>query len=136
MLRRQSGEWGELHDRVPTRSSNTGSRLRSDPRLHISRDPKPLSLYRKSRDQTKRHRNGAFASKSEQDLQRELDLTRVRGGLGNNAGRGIVVLTGERHGVGRCEVRVIENGEALYTELQIHALRDAEPLDHRCVEIP
>src|SRR5438093_3871673 len=72
---------------------------------------------------------------SEQQLQRELDLTRCRGGLGNNAPRRTVGAARENNLVRVGEIRVIENIECLGTELQSVTLTEPDPLEQGCVDI-
>src|SRR2546428_6524686 len=76
---------------------------------------------------------------SEQELQRELDLPRGCGRIGNLAGRlAIAVVRGaalEDDPIRVREIRVIENIERFRAELQRLALPDGDPLEERRVDV-
>src|SRR5262245_4864791 len=73
---------------------------------------------------------------SEQQLQRELNLSRCVRGRGNRAGRRVVVVAREHQWIRCSEVRMIENVERLRPKLHVHLLRDVEFLGQRRIQIP
>src|SRR6266568_6005789 len=77
---------------------------------------------------------GSF-SKSKQQLQCELELTRGPVGLGNHAGRGADRTAIENDLIRVREIGVIEKVESLRPELQIQFLADGELLEQRHVDI-
>src|SRR5438093_4356475 len=71
---------------------------------------------------------------SELQLERELDLTRGRGGRCNDPARGAVLGALEKNLIRVREIRVIQNIERLGAELQIHSLTDSHSLQQRGVD--
>ena len=65
---------------------------------------------------------------SEQQLERELDLPRGRGGSCNDSARGAVLGALENNLIRVREIRVIQNIERLGPELQIQSLTDSHLL--------
>src|SRR5437764_419120 len=74
------------------------------------------------------------SSKSEHQLQRELDLPRCRGRIGDDAGRRTVVGPCEHDLIRIREIRVIEDIERLCPELHIQSLADSHLLEEGCVD--
>src|SRR5262249_13008083 len=77
--------------------------------------------------------------KSEQQLQRELDLPRGCGRICNLAGRLAIAVAGavalENHLIREREIGVIENIERFRAELQRHALPHGDPLEQGSVDV-
>ena len=71
------------------------------------------------------HQSTASRAESKQELQRELDLPRGRGGICNDPTRRAVGVAQENDFVREREIGVIENIERLGSELQIQSLTDS-----------
>src|SRR5438132_5903704 len=92
--------------------------------------------------QTQRLRSGLFshaasrlARTSENQLQRELDLSRGRGRICNDPTRRAVIAARENNLIRVREIGVIQNIERLGAELHIQSLADSYPLQERRVDI-
>src|SRR5438034_3923303 len=72
---------------------------------------------------------------SELQLERELDLTRGRGGRCNDPARGAVLGALEKNLIRVRKIGVIQNIEHLGPELQIQSLTDSHPLQKRSVDV-
>src|SRR5437660_9704705 len=72
---------------------------------------------------------------SELQLERELDLPRVRGGRCNDRARGAVLGALEENLIRVREIGVIQNIEHLGPELQIQSLTDSHPLQQGRVDV-
>ncbi len=77
----------------------------------------------------------ASRAKSEQELQRELDLARECSGPGNHPGGAAIVIAREDHRIRGVKVSVIEKIEGLRPKLQTPFLIDAELLEQRGVHV-
>src|SRR5207249_6959471 len=71
----------------------------------------------------------------ELQLQRELDLPRVRGGRCNDRARGAVLGALEENLIRVREIGVIQNIEHLGPKLQIQSLTDSHPLQQGRVDV-
>src|SRR5881628_377038 len=88
---------------------------------------------------TSKIRGASLNLSSEHQLQRELELPRGGGRIGNLSGRLAVTVVGavalEDNLIREREIRVIENIERFRAELQRHALPDGDPLKKGRVEV-
>src|SRR5260370_20877067 len=77
----------------------------------------------------------AKADSSEQELQRELNLPRGVGRLGDHPRRRAEISAREGHGIGQREVCAIQHVESLDPELQPVLFGETEVLEQRRVKI-
>src|SRR5438445_13317507 len=76
-----------------------------------------------------------FGSRSEQELQRKLDLPRGVGRLRDDPRGGAIIIPRKSHGVRRRKIRAIQQVEGLHPKLQPVLLTEGEVLEQRRVKI-